>query len=457
MKKKLILCFASFFLLLGVILFINRNAVKEMGIVKDIQELIYSKPIVEEENALSKKIGSITFKYNEQEDHSNVINEALQSLKEQEKLFMELFGKDRNNPIAIVLIEDPSVLQKLFGITDDGYVAGYYIDEKKSIYLAVPHNAEEMQVFKESIVHEYTHHLISSTLESAGLKTSDIPVWFHEGLAAYVERKDNGITMEEIQVTENASFEELETHKQWNKHLNSPFDPYLQSRLLVGLLIKKEGTSVIPKLMEACKDNNFSNAFEQITGQPLKSYETELFKTLKTYPSMEISARGQLYQDANPEAALESALEMNDLIPNVDNVIHLISTIYLEMGDYEKSIENFDRLVHLFPYSSYYQQYANVLLFTDLDKALEASATSVKLASEEDVPFYQGHLKLMLSINESVNNDNSFKGYIQFLHDDLSWILTNKNKADLIHTILDRYPHISESRDELIALEQGLH
>lgn len=453
MIKKIPLWIVSVIIILGLLLLLDGGLVKDIGKIKDNILFSSTKPIFEEENGQSKEIGNITFKYNKNQESLRAIDEALGSLKQNEKLFNDLFGKEISDPISIVLVDDSSKLQDLFGITGDGYMGGYYVYEKKSIYISVPKDKKEMNRYKQTIVHEYTHHLITNTLDNAGLNVSDLPVWFHEGLAAYVERKDFGITSEDIEETENVSFKELETHKQWNKHLRSPYNPYLQSRVLVGLLTKNEGVSVIHKLIEGCKENNFNIAFEQTTGKTISSYESETLKTLKKFPSKVASARGQLYQDKNPETTLETALELNDIISNVREVIILISIIYLEIGDYEKSIDYYKRLVKLFPNSSSYQQLANALLFTDLGKAIEASKLSVKLADKEEAHFYQEHLDKLNNLNESVNNGNPLKGYIHFLSNETT--LTDKNKVDLITIILERYPNLSEGREDLISLKQS--
>jgi tetratricopeptide (TPR) repeat protein len=454
MIKKIPLWIVAMIIIFGLLHLLDGGLVKDTGKIKDNIQLSSTKPIVEEENGQSKEIGNITFKYNKNRKSLSAIDEALNSLKQNEKLFNNFFGKKISKPVSIVLVNDFSKLQDLFGFTKDSVIDGYYVYEKQSIYIAVPNNEKEMNEFKQIIAHEYTHHLITSTIENKGLNVSDLPVWFHEGLAAYVERKDFGITSQDIEETKNVSFKELETHKQWSEHLRTHYNPYLQSRVLIGLLIKNQGVSVIHKLIEGCKEKNFDIAFEQAAGKTVSWYESETLKTLKVFPSNVKSARGELYQDKNPETALKTALELNDIIPNVREVIFLIAKNYSEIGDHDNSIVYYNRLVKLFPNSSYYQQLANALLFKDLDKAIEASKLSVKLADKEEANFYQKHLDKMNNLKEIIENGNPLKGYINYISNDS--LLSDKDKVDLITIILDRYPNVSDGREELVSLKQSI-
>ncbi|WP_059173989.1 DUF1570 domain-containing protein [Bacillus sp. FJAT-27445] len=446
------------FWIVALILFFGLSLVVNVGIgkiVKEVKQHSYSKPLVEEENAQSKKVGHITFKYKIKNDKSSMaIDAALNSLSENEKLLIELFGKNISNPVSIVLVNDLSKLQELFGNPGDGQVVGYYVSEKNSIYIALPKGENELYQFNQTIVHEYTHHLISSTLKNSGVRFSDLPVWFHEGLAEYVERKNQGITYEDIKETEIVNFKKLESNKQWDHHLRSPYNPYLQSSVLVGLLIKNEGATAINKIIEGCKEDDFRVAFEKAAGQSFSSYESETIKTIKEFPLRITSVRGELYLKKNPHKALETAIELNDIIPNVNEIMLLIAHIYSELGDYEESLNYYEQTVTLFPNSSYYQQLSRAYLFSDLDKAIEAAENSVKMANNEDVRFYQDYLEELSNLHALVNNGHPLIGFLHFLRNDS--LLTERYKDDLITIVLEKYPNVFQGREDLVSLKQNL-
>ncbi|RDU37908.1 hypothetical protein DRW41_08850 [Neobacillus piezotolerans] len=438
-------------------LFIGLSFLANVGfgeLTKAIKPNPFSKPLVEEENAQSKKVGHVTFKYKNNNEKTSVAFDAvLSTLNENQSLLKELFGKNLNSPLSIVLANDLSKLNDRFGNLAEGHIAGYYVAEKSSIYIATPKDETELKQFKQTIVHEYTHHLISSTLKNSSVRFSDLPVWFHEGLAEYVERKNQGITSDDIEETETVGFKELGTHKQWDKHLRSPYNPYLQSSVLIGLLVKNKGAAAINKIIEGCKKDDFYAVFEKEAGQSFSSYEFETMKKLKEFPLKIITARGELYQQKNPHKALATASELNDTIPNVNEVMLLIAQIYSELGDYEKSLQYYERTVYLFPYSSYYLQLANAYLFLDLDKAIEAAENSVEMANSEDVEFYEDYLVELKNLRVMVKDGDPLLGYLHFLRKDSS--LTDKNKDHLITIILERYPSVSEGRKELILLKQN--
>lgn len=286
--------------------------------VEIYKQLFAGHPIIE--NSQIEKFGNITFLYNKNQFSKSNIKITLETLKEKEELYHQLFENGKSEPVTIVLIEDLSKLQKGIEANDDGYVSGYYVFEKKAIYVAVPRNEKEINQFKRTIVHEYTHHLLATAIENKGLNVSDFPLWFIEGLAAYVERTDVGISEDEIKNIKNVDFNELKSNKQWNSHLRSPFDPYLQSRVLVGQLIKDEGASVIQKLIKNGRGVSFEKSFEKTTGKSLSSYESEIVKTLNDLPSLILQSREQFYKDNDPEAALNTARKINDIVPNIYSV-----------------------------------------------------------------------------------------------------------------------------------------
>jgi tetratricopeptide (TPR) repeat protein len=420
--------------------------------VEIYKQLFKGHPILE--NNQIEKFGNITFLYNKNQFSESNIKIALETLKENEVLYHQLFENGKSEPVTIVLIEDLSKLQKGVEAYDDGYVSGYYVFEKKAIYVAVPRNEKEINQFKRTIGHEYTHHLLATAIENKGLNISDFPLWFIEGLAAYVERMDVEISEDEIKKIKNVDFNELKSNKQWNSHLHSPFDPYLQSRVLVGQLIKDEGATVIQKLIKNSQGVSFHKSFEKTTEKTLLSYESEIVKRLNDLPSLILQSRGQLYKDNDPEAALNTARKINNIVPNIYSVTNLIASIYLEKGNYEEAINYYKRNTVVSPNSSAYLQLAEALLFKDLDQAIEASEVSVKLAEKDEIKFYQKYLVKLKKIKDSLDHDHSFKGYAEFISDEE--ILSNNQKVNLLNGLLERYPDIKKGRVDISKLKQSL-
>jgi tetratricopeptide (TPR) repeat protein len=420
--------------------------------VEIYKQLFAGYPILE--NNQIEKFGNITFLYNKNQFSKSNIKIALESLKVNEELYHQLFENGKSEPVTIGLIEDLSKLQRGIETNDDGYVSGYYVFEKKAIYVAVPRNEKEINQFKRTIVHEYTHHLLATAIEKKGLNVSDFPLWFIEGLAAYVERMDVEISEDEIKNIKNVDFNELKSNKQWNSHLHSPFDPYLQSRVLVGQLIKNEGASVIQKLIKNGQGVSFQKSFEKTTGKPLLSYESEILKRLNDLPLLNLQSREQFYKDNDLEAALNTAREINDIVPNIYEVTNLIASIYLEKGNYEESIYFYKRNTVVLPNSAAYLELAEALLFKDVDQAIEASVISLKLADKDEIKFYQKYLVKLKKIKASLDQDHSFKGYEEFIRDEE--ILSNNQKVNLLNGLLEKYPDIKKGREEITKLKQSL-
>lgn len=439
----------------GMNFLLNAGVNKVLTMAKPLS---YYKALVDEEKGDKKIVGNITFKYAEGNKNPHIneaIDAAMNSIKENKKLFEDLFGNEfLDEPVSIVLVNDPAKLKELFGPTLDGHIDGSYVFEKRAIYIGVPKEDRKINQYKQTIVHEYTHHLIHMSLVNYKLHFSDLPVWFHEGLASYAEKKGSGTLSDEIEDMEKVGFKELETHDKWDSYLPVPFHPYLQSSVMAGLLVKNAEPGVVNKIIEGSKKNSFNESVAKTTGRSVASYETETLKILKDFPSMIIKARGELYQQSNPEKALQSAFELNELIPNVNQVIMLIADIYAAEGDYKNSIDYLEKNVHLFPFSSNYHQLANYYLFTDLNKAIKASQLAVELASNDDKSFYQKQFNNFHGLYETVQDGNPFNGYLTFLRTDPPF--SDRTKFDLITSILEKYPQETNGREELLSFKKSL-
>ncbi|MGM7701832.1 tetratricopeptide repeat protein [Pseudalkalibacillus sp. Hm43] len=405
----------------------------------------------------TKKIGHITFYYEESEKSSSYINKVLKALDEKEKEYHSLFGDIPEKPVRIIFREQQSFDNetKLEG-DNKGFTSGYYTYENHTIHLPLPGKSEELKRFEGTAIHEYTHHLFATSLEEHGLSYSAIPLWFNEGLARYVESKDVGVFVRNFQDLEYPSLESLDTLIEWNNHLKEPYDPYFQSMVFIQHILRNEETEFVQEIIEKTKKNDFENAFQQATGQSVDTYEERVFNQLKKVPDMMVTARKLHYQEDKPKESMEILMKINDFMPNLLDSKILIASLYSEEGDVQSAIRYNERIVELNPHSSpLYQMLSLTLLSEDMDKAIEASKLAVKYAEASESKHARGLLNILESARETIRSGNPFSGYLLILESD--YLFMDSEKRNLIKRILEEYPDEDEvGRTKILALRDEL-
>lgn len=96
------------------------------------------------------------------------------------------------------------------------------------------HNFENLQMLRNTIYHEYSHHIVRLITAGAG----EIPLWFHEGLAKYLEpqvNKQNDRNLLKQLAMKNQLFEEGKIPQAFGMHSKS-YEAYAQSASMVEYL-----------------------------------------------------------------------------------------------------------------------------------------------------------------------------------------------------------------------------
>ncbi len=112
---------------------------------------------------------------------SPVASQLSESLKETHEYFTGLFGEIPSLNVAIHLMEEEAFYQSTGA---PRWTNALYHREKITIPLS-RHNTNDIENLKRSIAHEYTHAVVHS------LSAGEAPGWLDEGLAQWVEGKEN--------------------------------------------------------------------------------------------------------------------------------------------------------------------------------------------------------------------------------------------------------------------------
>jgi tetratricopeptide (TPR) repeat protein len=341
-------------------------------------------------------------------------------------------------------------------IPAEGKWAGFYNPGSKTIHLDVPPMEElDEQQMRQTIIHEYSHHLLSTFLNEHNINTIP-PEWFYEGVAGYLEKKNSIIYEEELVNIQYLSFSHLDTQSEWDEGLQSPFSPYLQSYLFINYLIEDKGINVVSTILLNSKKETFLDGFELTVGKTLSEYEEPFFEKLSSIEALFKSALSMRLNQDNSDGALHTLFDIISVVPNHNLANHNIANIYFDNGDYEKAIEYRKKVVNLDPeYAPSYTYLSTTLLFFDVEEALEVEKIGLEYAKRygEGINFSQSRIEDLSYIIKSKQEGNAYKGYLKIIKEDDFWYMKDKNKVDLIKLVLQQSPEVdTPEKRELISI-----
>ncbi|MGL5870188.1 hypothetical protein [Clostridium chrysemydis] len=160
----------------------------------------------------------------------------------------------------------------------DNFVKGYYVAANNTIYLNA---GDPLNIIlsgkiplQEVLKHEISHYYLYKFVEEIDMLRIDIPTWVSEGLAEYTAGRI--ICKKDLGGEEIVPFDFLNTGEGFNTEHN--IDQYKQSSLGVKTLIDKYGENIIFNILKEMKNSGeeFSIAFEKVTGKTFSSFEREL-------------------------------------------------------------------------------------------------------------------------------------------------------------------------------------
>lgn len=402
----------------------------------------------------SKEINGITFYFAPGSEPLEEM-ELLVGLVETNRPQLEHeLGGETDAPVSFVLYGEN--LDVPIRETIEAEYSGFYKEHDQTIHLPLP-------IDEVAAIHEYTHHLFYSIAEERGMYSSEIPVWFSEGVATYLSEKGHTLPYDLMQTAEYVAFGKLEEPGGWENNLAFPQDPYFQSRAFMEYLVDEEGEGVVKEIFGDMEHTIFSKSFEQVTGKTVKEYELKFFSDFERIPSLWDEAV-QLEMDGDIKERLNTYLKVAEIVPNMESLNHRISNLYLELGDYETALSYSQKELALLKaersenLSAAYSYLAMNLLFTDVQKAQEAALRAVEISPEDGSAWTEGILNEVEALQADIENGAPLKAYLTILTGEYVYnkdMNNQKEKVLLIDTVLARYPEdLSANRTALIELKE---
>lgn len=226
------------------------------------------------ENKLTHKYQNFTIYYKPHEKELLPIIER--AIDKADYLTSGLLGAVKDNEIDFIIhassdeLYKETLLIKTMGYFDDpNDIVGIAITDLDEI------TADRMPgsfYFQSTIMHEYTHYRLQAFIKEQGLFVYRIPLWFHEGVAEYIGMYD---VKHRYYPFKDTSFENLVTHKEWEKFRLDNYDVYLQSYYAIRYIVDTYGETIIKEIIEeTAKVNDFNKGFAKATGISIDDLQT---------------------------------------------------------------------------------------------------------------------------------------------------------------------------------------
>jgi tetratricopeptide (TPR) repeat protein len=403
---------------------------------------------------------------------------------------LRLFENHEPGPLTVKFDYSEEVF-KTRNIYYTGY-AGVYSNIDKTVNLLVKDSYSDILFsnminsgFRETLLHEYTHHAVSEFLKSKGIPESKIPLWFQEGICEYVGYEATGVQGWKPFPEKLVSFSELATHRQWRDYSSKDYDIYGQSYIAVMQMVLMKGESVIKDIILKTKDVEFNAAFHQVMGLSLGEFEEQLRADCKDgwkrYSKMLPDYDRESFRDIRIECLekyvelrpdnVSALLDLADIYErfvsldkakaklsiaidsNPDNAMawHRMALIYIKENDFDSAAKAFEKVIGCSEDPAVgYINLAHVYLLKDINMAVQSAEKARSLAKTNN--YINQQVQAIRNYQNSVKNGKPYEGCLQLIKTDT--INFDNIKKALIEKTTREYPNTRNSaRNELERLK----
>lgn len=399
----------------------------------------------------------IIFYYEKGDDPTGAIEQILALIDTKKPVIEEILRGETDAVPSFVLYGNSMEMPVRESIQEE--YAGFYQEKTQSIHLPLP---IEQSIF----THEYTHHLFANIAKERGIYTSEIPVWFVEGVATYIDEKDESLSRALMEETEHVEFKNLETQGEWENHLKLPQSPYFQSNSFLQYLSVLEGPDLLSRIFAEMGASTLQESVERVTGKTVDQHEMGFLANQKEVLELWEKAHFMEARDNEPEKALEVFLEIADKASNFELVNHRIANLYMKLGDAEQAIsyrrneleqaiaEERDSL------SASYSYLAGSLLFTDIPEAVKMAELAVDASPADGVKWSKGIFTELALLEKRIAEGEPLAAYLEILNGQYTinnGVRNENEKIELIERALANYPNgKAKDRTALLELKNNL-
>ncbi|WP_165442883.1 peptidase MA family metallohydrolase [Senegalia massiliensis] len=213
----------------------------------------------------------ITFYFSDKID-KKYIDATKESLSEAEDLTENILGKLEKESLKVILYDNVKEFKEN---ADTSYNINGLYDGIGTIHLNMNKykNVLTIDAFQDIFIHEYAHYIWGLYIKENDIY-ENIPVWFEEGVAEYIE--NNGVSVEySISFEQNMEkFKKMNTREDFESLIeNEDYNPYDQSYYAIDSLIEMKGKSIISEILNESKEKDFYGAFFIATGMEIEEFQ----------------------------------------------------------------------------------------------------------------------------------------------------------------------------------------
>lgn len=310
------------------------------------------------------------------EEQESIIELIKEYINEANKKNKNIFGNFDLSTLSIKLDYDKNVFHKR---SNNYKVGGYYLVDANSMYLSVEDPYIDVLKgydllydfdFKETFLHEYTHHIVYEFMKKNNIDESKVPIWFIEGVSEYVGNLGNSLYAPRKII----EFEKLTDYNNWNESI-SEVDVYTQSNYAVSKIANQNGNIAIKNILLNIKNMNFNEAFKKVTGTEFKEFEYNFIKDFNNgfieYNDLVQYTDNYNINDETRVKCYEKYLEKNNVISAYETLANIYAN---RLNNYEKAKSTLKKCIENNPSSPEAWRYLALLYDEKGEKSLAEEA-----------------------------------------------------------------------------------
>lgn len=319
----------------------------------------------------NQEIPAYTLHYNNQDEEKALLIEEITS--EATDLGRQWFGEiDLTAPLEIFILgeEDTARYPELFG--------GGFLDNKNRILIK---SSLEENAFLNIYVHEFAHYLINEYSKSIDMSTSDLPDWFHEGVASSFAHRisANPLLLRNLNY-EVSTFMDMK----FNFKTDDIESEYLLSQYGIEYLIHHHDDGVISTIIDRTHElGSFSKSFEEVTNLKLADYHNQFEEDWDLiFETEELVNSGAV--DEAEKTILLFLEEKGDYFNGASSLFQMLADIYIQQERYEEALSIQEKRLIYENNPQVFRTLAEIAIHEDIDIAVTYAEKAVEVAELEN-------------------------------------------------------------------------
>jgi hypothetical protein len=340
-----------------------------------------------------KEVGNIVFRYDKNYQH--IVDEIEKEVKNINELGNSWFNGETNSSLTVYLPKS--------------FIASVILKGSNAIFIPKSNIAVlDGRLSEDSLIHalthEYAHFHMMNKIEDIELSISDVPEWFHEGVAeAFAHRFAPLPFVEAINWWHLIPFSEMKFRGGGSGEVISEW--YVMAHFTVEKLLKDHGDHVINSLIELTKEtSDFTVSFNSLTGQQLEDYHEWLVVDHQFFEEKVEALYVEEDFEKLKEILLQYDYENGPYYFWANRVYSLLENIYVREEQWAKAIDMVVKRSYYIQDPAFWRDASEYALnLDDAETALYFAQKAADNAGEYSEDYFNDWLNIVRKQTETVN------------------------------------------------------